>query len=112
MLRKPKPGERVGPVEKPWDDEAFAKTHPTLTEMLYATSYEDKSPRTTSTLLIFCDNGVLRVCLNDRDNNRSAFLTGETVEGTLLALEDQLATQTVEWKMKAGYNQSSVKTPF
>jgi len=112
MLKKPKPGEKAGPVEAPWDDEAFAKTYPTITEMLYATSYEDKTLRQTSTLLIFCDNGVLRICLNDRDNQRSAFVTGETVEGTLLKLEDQLATQTVEWKNKAGYNQNAMRTPF
>lgn len=112
MLRKPKPGERSGPVEAPWDDESFAKAYPTITEMLYATRYEDNTVRTTSTLLVFCDNGVLRICLNDRDNVRSAFFTGVTFEGALLSAENALAAGLVEWKSKAGYGNTNGKVPF
>lgn len=112
MIQRPKPGERCGPVEAAFNDANFKATYPTLSDYLTSTHYEDRSPRTTSTLLIFCENGVLRMCVNDRDNNRSVFFTSETVEGVLLSAENALATRTADWKTRSGYGQGNPKTPF
>lgn len=112
MLRKPKPGERTGPVEAVFNDADFKASYPHLTDHLVGTRYEDGSSRVTSTLLIFCDSSVLRVCLNDRDNNRSVFFTGETVEVALTAAENALAENSVEWRSRGQFNNPAMKTPF
>jgi len=112
MIRRPKPGERTGPVEEPFNDADFKKAYPTLAAFLTDTQYEDRSPRTTATLLIFCENGVLRMCLNDRDNNRSVFFTNETVEGCLMSAENALCSNTVEWRQRNGYQNGRQSTPF
>lgn len=112
MLQRPKPGEKSGPVEKAFADAHFSKQYPYLHAMLTSQKYEDGTPRITSTLLIFSDNGVLRFCLNDRDNNRSAFFTDSTFEWILEKVEQSVAMGTVEWKTKGQYNSNGMKTPF
>jgi len=107
MLQRPKPGELVGKNDPPFNDPLFADCHPTLSEMLTATQYGDNQPRQTSTLLIFCENGVLRGCLNDRDNSRSTFVTAETIGDLFQTLENGLASGRVEWRMK-----NNLRTPF
>jgi hypothetical protein len=112
MIRRPKPGERCGPVESPFNDAEFKQRYPTLAAYLVETAYEDRAPRTTSTLLIFCENGILRMCVNDRDNNRSVFFTSECVEGLLMAAENALCSQTADWRTRGNYGNNQPKTPF
>jgi len=107
MLMRPKPGEITARNDPPFADRQFAKDYPTLNEMLTATQYGDNQPRQTSTVLIFCENGVLRLCLNDRDNSRSAFFTAETISDVFHAVEDALAANRVDWRMK-----NNMRTPF
>jgi len=112
VIPRPKPGERNGPIEPLFDDADFRKNYPTLAAYLTETKYQDNTPRVTATLLIFCESGVLRVCVNDRDNNRSVFFTSECIESALLAAENALSTNTAEWRIKQGYNRQSPQTPF
>lgn len=107
MLARPKPGELTARNDAPFSDRNFAKDYPTLHEMLTATQYGDNQPRVTSTLLIFVENGILRFCLNDRDNSRSAFFTAETFSDGLEAIDSALLSNKVDWRMK---NRTS--TPF
>lgn len=107
MIQRPKPGELTARNDPPFHDALFTDCHPNLSEMLTAQQYADNAPRTTSTLLIFCENGVLRGCLNDRDNNRSAFFTAETIGDLFQVVETQLASGRVEWRMK-----NRLSTPF
>jgi len=106
-MQRPKPGELTARNDPPFVDGPFQRMYPTLHEMLTAIQYEDNQPRTTSTLLVFCENGVLRMCLNDRDNSRSAFFTAETVEDCLQGINDALTAGRVDWRMKNNF-----KTPF
>lgn len=112
MIRKPRPGERSGPVEAVFNDADFLRSYPTLAAFLTDTQYDDRSPRTTATILIFCENGILRLCLNDRDNNRSVFFTSETVEGCLICAENALCSNGVEWRTRNSYNRGGQSTPF
>lgn len=112
MLKRPRPGERVGPIEDPFNDADFKARYPCLADHLTSSQYDDRSPRQTSTILVFCDNGVLRICVNDRDNNRSVFFTSETVEGAFLAAENAISTNTADWKTRTGYGSNTPKTPF
>lgn len=111
-LRKPKPGELLGPQDPPFVDNAFQGDYPCLTEYLFTRQWADGSHRMTSTLSIFTDNGALKLVINDRDNNRSAFISKPTWAEALEALESGLAHDSLDWKSKSQVNQAAMKTPF
>jgi HKD family nuclease len=108
MLQRPKPGEILGPSDAPFTDSKFAKEFPMLHAMLKETRYDDGNPRVSSTILFFCENGVLRACLNDRDNNRSAFFTDEQFLTLLEVMENGLTSGRVDWRSK----RDAARTPF
>lgn len=83
-------------------DPVFEKVHPNLYEMMTATTFEDGSKRQTSTLNIFVDDGCFKACLNDRAEGQVAFVTDETVQGLLGAVEEQLATGAIQWRTQTG----------
>ena len=112
VLRRPKPGEALGPTEAPFRDELFQKQYPLLHAHLADVHYDDRAPRATSTLLVFCDNSVLRLCLNDRDNNRSVFVTGETLDDALNSLELGLASGRLDWRKRGSHSNGHPATPF
>lgn len=111
-LRRPMPGEYNGPKEEPFSDRGLESEFPTLYEYLTSRNWADGSARLTTTLLIFVDNGVLRVCVNDRDNNRSAFVTATTLAAALASIETRLCGETMEWRFKAGNAGNASRTPF
>jgi len=76
--------------------------YPTLMEYLTASSYEDGSARRPATLTVFCDQGQVKASVNDRDLDRVAFCTAETIEGLLVLLEDKLKTSSIEWRPSQG----------
>lgn len=112
MLKRPKPGEYQGTPDDPYDDPAFRSEFPSLHEYLTQAKWDDGSLRTTSTLLIFIDQGVLRLCLNDRENSRSCFFTAAEFGEGMAKLESALATGKVEWRMKGNSSRDGAKTPF
>lgn len=111
-MKRPMPGDNGGSNDAPFNDEGFQKEFPLLWEHLVTNCYDDGSSRKTSTLLIFIEGTVLRMCLNDRDNNRSSFTTSETFADCLTELEARLAKKTMEWKRKQSYGSSGAVTPF
>jgi len=111
MLRKPRPGEYYGAPEVPYEDVAFQGDYPNIHEYLTVERWADGSPRTTSTLTLFVSGGSLKVVLNDRDNNRSAFINDSSVVAALEKLEAQLKSESVDWKSKGSSNGAG-KPPF
>jgi len=71
---------------------------PGVREMLVETRFPDGSARQTSTLLLFVEAGVVKVCLNDRDQGMSAWASGSSVLDCLLALESGLQADTLQWR--------------
>jgi hypothetical protein len=69
--------------------------------MLTAARYEDGSARLTATLLLFCELGVVKVCLHDRDQGQTAWASGATLGDCLEALEGGLQADTLSWKASA-----------
>jgi hypothetical protein len=87
----------------PMEASDFSKEHPFIWEYLTAEFYsDDGTVRRTSTILIFTDGGSLKLCFNDRDNNRQFFHTAPTLELLLTETEVKLETDTAEWKSKTG----------
>ncbi len=86
------------------DDESFRLSYPALHEYLTLDHWDDGTPRRTSTLLTFCEEGQWKACLNDREAERSAWVSAEVFEDVLLALDRRLADGTVEWRRSTGFN--------
>jgi hypothetical protein len=80
---------------------------PTLVEYLTATTWDDGQERPTATLLLFTEDGVWKCCLNDRANSRSAWVSGDTPEGCITALEEGLSLGDLPWRRSKGFNKST-----
>ena len=111
-IRRPTPGSQYGPTDPPWEDNEFSTNYPTIFEYLTLNSWGPGQPRSTSTIMLFVDNGVLKLCINDRDNQRSAFFTGTTLSAALVACENALSGETADWRSKSSRNGSNGYTPF
>jgi len=57
-----------------------------------------KPARKTSTILVFFEQGTFKTCLSDRENNRVAWGSGDSLEACLEGLEASLADGTCEWR--------------
>jgi len=74
---------------------------PGVWEMLSCSAYSDGSRRVLSTLLLFVDEGMVKVCLNDRDQGLTAWFSGETITSCLQGLEEALARDSLQWRAPA-----------
>lgn len=108
-IRKPdvvKDAERVFGRDRSSDDWLL---YPTLMEYLSEDRYEDGTPRRTSTLAVFVQDGQVKCSLNDRDLDRVAFVSAETVEGCMAVLEAKLKESSIEWRDSKGNSQRKKK---
>lgn len=85
------------------------KKYPLVLEMLAETKYEDGGARQTSTLLVFVEGGMVKGCLNDRDQGQTAWAASPTLEGVLASFEARLAKGDVEWRPSGGNRPSGRK---
>lgn len=76
----------------------FAVQYPAVWEMLAAPRYLDETPRLLATLTVFVDDGMVKLCLNDRDQGLTGWAAGVSVQEALVALERALQGDTVEWR--------------
>lgn len=81
-------------------DPRAGKDYPAMIEALTMRTWEDGTPRETSTLLVFIDGGKWKCCVNDRDVPRSAFVTADTLATLLVAVEKGLREDSLDWRMK------------
>jgi hypothetical protein len=73
-------------------------SRPALCSVLFDRAYQDGTKRTTSTLLLFADGHTLKGCLKDRDSEETAWVSAETLEGLLDALEVGLQESRLDWR--------------
>lgn len=111
-MKKPDVRMNGTPLDKPWGVDDWKGEYPNLTDMLLCTKWDDATFRTTSTLLVFVEDGVLKACLNDRHYNRSAFFTSDTMESLVVKIELALTNGTVEWRSRGKGQNSANVTPF
>lgn len=71
---------------------------PCLWEYLTLDRWEGGGKRQTASLSFFVDDGNLKLCINDRALQRSAFLAVDTLESGLLALEAKLVEDGLDWR--------------
>lgn len=100
MKKPPPPGSPPPSALDLFEGDWFTTTFPTLAEYLSVTAWDDGSPRETSTLLVFVEEGVWKGCIHDRAAGRSAWLSGAAPVALLGRLEDALRDETVEWRRR------------
>lgn len=67
--------------------EPLLKDFPTLLEFLSLSSWPNGEERTTGTMTISCYQGRCSICLNDRDQERSQFVSADTLKDAFKAAE-------------------------
>jgi len=67
-------------------------------EFLTSPVYDDGAPRALPTLMFFLHDGRLTAALNDRDNVQTVFVSGDSPEAILDALERGLAGDSLQWR--------------
>lgn len=82
-----------------YGDESFAKKYPLLLEFLTRELWEPGVPRQRGTLFLFCEDGVFKACLNDKDCDEVSFVTKPTFTALLDAVERGLANNTLDWRL-------------
>jgi len=112
MLKKPMPGQLYGVADVQFDDLKFRETYPTIYEYLFTQRWQDGSTRVTSTISFFAQEGALKVVINDRDNNRSAFFNAETFDAAMASMEASLKSDTTDWKSRSGAPAKGASPPF
>lgn len=71
---------------------------PSLVEYLADTTFDGGELRTTSTLTIFFEGGLIKIALNDRDAGASLYRSGASIQDALLALQKALGTPDADWR--------------
>lgn len=95
------------------DDPDFRERFPELFEHLTATCFEgDRSqPRTTSTLLLFAQDGVWKGCLRDRADGTCCWIAAPGALGVFEILEAELAGGTAVWRLDRAAGHAEAKRP-
>lgn len=76
----------------------LSQLFPHVVEFLVETRYGDGSNRLPGSLSFFTEDGMLKACLNDKDQGLIVFVSGSGLQGCLLALERGLQQDSLEWR--------------
>jgi len=71
---------------------------PAVFEYLSGDRYPDGTPRERSTMTTFVEEGCVKVCMSDRDQARTLWRSGKSLEDVLLALEVALQDGSADWR--------------
>lgn len=84
-------------------DGSLKKLAPTLWEFLTHDKYDDGSDRVTGTCLLLKDDGVIKAWLNDKDVDKSCWISGDSWDGLLRAAEKALNDPGTAWRTNKPY---------
>lgn len=91
----------------------WMRTYPAIWEYLTLEVHEDGAPRERSMLMILVEDGIVKGCIQDRDQGQSLWASGSGVPGVLEALDRHLQAGTGEWRvMRAAKNANGSKKGF
>lgn len=100
LIRRPTGGAgKLAPEEPAARDESAAKDCPALVEFLTCRTWEDGARRETGTVMLLAEHGVFKLWLNDRDADRSLWISGGSVLDLVGRAEEILASGAGEWRM-------------
>lgn len=67
-------------------------------EFLTETEWGEGEPRRTGTVLLFVEDGRVKVCANDRDSDSVCFVSGSTPDEALGSLDQGLRDGDLDWR--------------
>lgn len=79
----------------------FGSTYPHIWDFLCDNRWDDDSEREVGTLLITSGDGKVRVWLNDRAGQASAWVSGSSLSEALERAENGLEGEDLEWRSTA-----------
>ena len=89
----PGDGDDPGAVLADW-----ASRFPACLEYMTARKTPDGRPREVATLMLVADEDGLKGCLNDRQTGHQLWVTSDTVDGLIAALEAALTSPRPNWR--------------
>lgn len=87
-------------LSQPSSAGAWANRYPQLWAFLWDLVYDDGSKRAPGSLVIFRDALRLKACLSDKDAGLVTFVTGDTPEALLEAVERGLDMDALDWRVQ------------
>lgn len=96
-----RPSKDDGQVPPPMSSPNFRERWPELFKFL-AMHRGSGQNASTGCLTLFLEQGCFKLCMNDRPNSRSAFVSGKTLTLALDAAEVGMSAKTIRWRQK-GY---------
>lgn len=101
-LRRPSSPSKDAKVPTCPIDPAFQQDFPTLAAYLGDDVWEDGSPRLRSTLIVFAEDDLYKMCLTDKDSDQTLWVASKTMWGLLGAMEGRLNDPDAEWRKRKG----------
>jgi len=74
------------------------KMFPEVTKFILAPKYDDGSSRQPGTVMLLAEDGICKAWLHDRDAGISCFVSGNTLEATLVAAEAAIDGTAGDWR--------------
>ncbi len=78
--------------------DSLAASYPLVVKFLTLTVYGNGERRVPGSITMFVDGGLLKACLNDKDADLSAFVSGGGLAGLLDAMERGLGEDRLDWR--------------
>lgn len=80
-------------------DEVLKGWLPDLHAFLTEQEWEDKKKRVTGTIMVMCEDGLWKAWVHDRDLKVTGWVSNESWEGLLEALNRALGSNSIEWRV-------------
>ena len=95
-------------ADTPAEEKVFARVAPALHEFLTCSREGDK-PRQTATWLIFCQDGLFKCFLTDRESGKQLAAAGDSFQALIAALEARITSEAPEWRQKPPWDSQKGK---
>jgi len=98
MKKRPMTGCAV-PARNAWTDAGDKADFPNIYSFMVDQKYDDGSPRVPGAISIFTSQGVLKACINDKDNISTAFVEANTIHELIECIERAICDDATEWRV-------------
>lgn len=79
-------------------DKDLERASPILLEFLTRTQWEDGAVRKVGTLMLVAEGGKWKAWLHDADGKRSAWVSGDTIQELVMAIDVGLLQDRLNWR--------------
>ena len=100
-VKRPPSGSQPG-APAPLIHGVVEQRYPDLAKFLTDDQWDDGSFRVLPTMMLFVQDGVWRLWLNDKALSLSAWVTGLDIDAVLMQADQGLASSTLSWRRPKG----------